>query len=111
MQPTAPASDNRPRAFHRPIGRTPPGTEGRLVILLARTGGRRTIRVRETDRALAGVYGVLPFELFDTTTRKRLDRAVLDALPWEGRGPDPLGATPEPVTARLDPTMAEGVDL
>lgn len=110
MQPTD-STDTRPRAYHRPIGRTNPGTDGRLVILLARTGGRRTIRVRETDRELPGVFGVLPFELFDTVTRKRLDQAVLDALPWEGKGPDPLGATREPVTARLDPTMAEGVDL
>ncbi len=77
------------------------------VALLARTGGRKTIRVREVGTARPGTFGVYPFDLVDDKG-KRIDDAVFAALPWQGAGPDPLGKT-EPVTARMEPVGPLGL--
>lgn len=93
-------TESRPHALVRP---RKPGEAGNPVLLLARTGGRKTIRVREADKKLPGVFGCHPWDLIDPRTNRLIDRAILNALPWEGKGRDPLGTTAEPITARVAP--------
>jgi hypothetical protein len=84
------------------IRSTREGQAPQPVALLARTGGLKTIRVREVATLKPKTFGVYPFDLVDGAG-KRLDAAVFAALPWQGAGPDPLGK-PEPVTARMPAT-------
>lgn len=99
-------TDSCPRAIVRP---RKPGEAGIPVLLICRTGGRKTIRVREADKPMPGVFGVYPWDLIDPRTNRLIDRAILNALPWEGKGRDPLGATAEPVTARVAPERVAGI--
>ena len=86
------------------------GVDPTPVILLARTRGRKPIRVQETGKALAGVFGVFRHDVLDATTRRLIDPAVLAALLWMGKGPDPSGLTPEPVSARIPSTIPDVIE-
>lgn len=59
------------------------------VVLIARTGGRKTVRVRETGVPTPRTFGVYAFDLVDRRGA-RLDPALIAALPWAGKGDDPL---------------------
>lgn len=75
-----------PRAFIRT--KRPTDTAQR-VELLARTGGRRNIRVREVGTPTPKVFGVYRFDLVDDKGRQVADQ-VFAGLPWSGAGDDPL---------------------
>ncbi|HZQ01387.1 MAG TPA: hypothetical protein VFB13_17715 [Reyranella sp.] len=80
------------------------------VLLLARTGGKRTIRVQETGKPTPGVFGVHPWDLVDPRSYRIIDRAVLNALPWAGKGDDPLDPEGKrAIAARLAPSIPDRI--
>jgi hypothetical protein len=94
---TTPMTDTTsPRVFIRSkrSGQTP-----QPVALLARTGGQKNIKVRQVGTNTPRTFGVYPFDLVDERGQ-RIAQDVLDKLPWQGAGEDPLGGL-APVTARM----------
>jgi hypothetical protein len=87
--PPAPSAVTAPaRAHVVPLRRSQDGFDAEL---LGRVSGNRMVKVRRGDTIFAvDVFRLHAVDKTPGQPRRRLSNAEINALPWQGAGPDPL---------------------